>query len=168
MSDRFLPGTEEPPAGRGAATRSKAMNGEAAAAAIHGVAEEALALRDQALATLDGGDPRAALDIAGAGLADLEVAGLGGGADAAALLVTVAEIEESLDRFGDAAVTIAAAIAILEDVAAEGVMAEGGDDDSLLLWCQAQERLAGLERLAGGFDAAAAGGLGTRFRLALI
>ena len=33
---------------------------------------------------------------------------------------------------------------------------QDGDDDSLMLWCQAQERLAGLERMAGEFDAAAA------------
>ena len=37
---------------------------------------------------------------------------------------------------------IAAAIAILEDI-----LPECGDDDIVMLWCQAQERLAGLERL---------------------
>ena len=58
-------------------------------------------MRDQALAALDGGDPRAALAIAGAGLAVLEGAGLR--AAATALLVALAEIEECLDRFGDAA-----------------------------------------------------------------
>jgi tetratricopeptide (TPR) repeat protein len=114
-------------------------------------AGEALVLRDQALAALDGGDPPAALALAARGLGVLEAAGLGGGPDAAALLVAIAEIEESSGRFSDAAVTIAPAIAILGDA-----IAEGADDDVLLLWCQAQERLAGLERLAGDFAAAAA------------
>ena len=40
------------------------MNNGPAAAAIHCAADEALALRDRALAALDGGDPRAALAIA--------------------------------------------------------------------------------------------------------
>jgi tetratricopeptide (TPR) repeat protein len=107
--------------------------------------------RDRALTALDGGDPVAALAIAGEGLAMLEAAGLGDGPDAAAILVARAEIEEALGRFGDAAATAATALAFLGDV-----MAGGGTGDSLLLWCQAQERLAGLERLAGHFDAAAA------------
>lgn len=141
MSDRVLPTTKEGPGRVGAAARVEAVNSEPAAAAINSAAEHALALRDQALAALDEGDPWAALAIAGEGLAALDVAGLEGGADAAALLVTVAEIEESAGRFGDATVTIAAAIAILEDSAAEG-----GDDDTLLLWCQAQERPAGGRR----------------------
>ncbi len=111
----------------------------------------ALSLRDQALAALDGGDPAQGLSTARQGLAVLEAAGLRGGADEAALLVALAEIEEALDRFGDARVTIAAAIGILQDV-----VAEDEDDDSLMLWCQAQERQAGLERLAGDFAAAAA------------
>ena len=127
------------------------MNDEPGAAACRTIAEQALTLRDQALAALGGGDPRAALAIAGDGLATLEVAGLGDSADAAALLVAVAEIEESLDRYGDAAATVTAAIAILEDA---GPAAQ--DDDTLALWCQTQQRLAGLERLAGEFDAAAA------------
>jgi hypothetical protein len=93
----------------------------------------------------------AALAIAGEGLAVLAAAGLGSGTDAAAMLVARAEIEESLDRFGDAAATATAALALLEDV-----VAAGDAEDCLLLWCQAQERLAGLERLAGEFDAAAA------------
>jgi hypothetical protein len=107
-------------------------------------AREALSLRDQALAALDGGDPSVALGIVRQGLACLGAAGLRGGADEAALLVALAEIEEALGRFSDARATIAAAIAILEDA-----VAEDGDDDSLMLWCQAHERLAGLERLAG-------------------
>ena len=142
--------TNEAPNGQEAATRMKAKNCEPPVVASHCATEQALALRDQALAALDGGDPRAALAIAGDALAILEVAGLGAGADAAALLVALAEIEESLDQFGDAAVTIAAAIAILENPAAES-----GDED-ILLWCQAHERLAGLERLAGEFEVAAA------------
>src|SRR5271170_7021897 len=120
-------------------------------AAIPGAADQALLARDQALTALDGGNPAAALAIAGEGLAVLEAAGLGSGPDAAAVLVARAEIEESLDRFGDAAATAAAAVVFLEDV-----MAAGGAEDCLLLWCQAQERLAGLERLAGEFGAAAA------------
>ena len=137
------------PVGPGAATPLTAMNCDPAAG--DRAAEKALGLRDQALAALDGGDPPAALPLAARGLATLEAAGLGGGPDAAALLVAVAEIEECLGRFGDAAVTIAAAITILGDA-----IAGGGDGDILLLWCQAQERLAGLERLAGDFDTAAA------------
>jgi len=132
LSGQFLQLTIEAPIGKGAATRFNAMDCEQAVVASHCPAEEALA-------------------IAGAGLAALEVAGLGGGPDAVALLVALAEIEEALGRFGDAAVTIAAAIAILEDI-----LPECGDDDIVMLWCQAQERLAGLERLAGDFDVAAA------------
>ena len=120
-------------------------------AAIPGVADEALLARDRALAALEEGNPAAALAFACQGLAVLEAAGLSGGPDAAALLVTRAEIEEALGRFGDAAATAAAALAFLGDA-----VAEGGAEDCLLLWCQAQERLAGLERLAGDFDAAAA------------
>jgi tetratricopeptide (TPR) repeat protein len=107
--------------------------------------------RDRALTALDGGDPVTALTIVGEGLAMLEAAGQGDGPDAAAVLVARAEIEECLGRFGNAAATAATALAFLENV-----VAEGGTGDSLLLWCQAQERLAGLERLAGEFDAAAA------------
>jgi tetratricopeptide (TPR) repeat protein len=150
LPGRVLPATEQAPVGRGATAGFTAMNNPPAAA-VPDAADEALALRDQALAVLDGGDPRAALAIAREGLAALDAAGLGSGADAAALLVGLAEIEESSGRFSDAAVTIAAATAILEDV-----VPEGGDDDSLMLWCQAQERRAGLERQAGEFDAAAA------------
>jgi tetratricopeptide (TPR) repeat protein len=145
------------------------MSDEPDAAAIQRAADEALTLRDQALAALDGGDPEAALAIAGQGLALLDAAGLRDGADAAAVLITLAEIEECLDRFGDAAATVSAAIAILatvvpEDLVPQNDVAENdapevdvpqGDADSLLLWCQAQERLAGLERLEGQFDAAA-------------
>jgi tetratricopeptide (TPR) repeat protein len=150
------------------------MNGEPAAAADDAAAERALLLRDRALAALDGGDPAAALAIAGEALAVLESAGLGRGPDAAAVLVARAEIEESLDRFGDAAATAAAAIAFLEGTAGaeDTARAEdmtraedtpGGEDaagapdnDMLMLWCQAQERLASLERLTGNFGAAAA------------
>jgi tetratricopeptide (TPR) repeat protein len=111
-------------------------------------ASEALSLRDQALAALDGGAPSAALGIARQGLAVLEAGGLRGGADEAALLVALAEIEEGLGRHGEARVTITAAVGMLQDVLEQ--------DDNLILWCQAQERLAGLERLAGDFAAAEA------------
>jgi tetratricopeptide (TPR) repeat protein len=125
------------------------MNGEPAVAAGHAAAGRALLLRDRALAALDGGDPSAALAVAGDALAVLETVGLGRGPDAAAVLIARAEIEESLDHFSDATATAATAIALLEDTA-------GVSDDLLMLWCQAQERLAGLERLTGDFGAAAA------------
>src|SRR5580693_8422966 len=141
----------EGPAGRGAAAWLGNTNAEPIVSAIPGAADRALLARDEALAALDGGDPVAALAIAGEGLAVLAAAGLGSGTDAAAVLVARAEIEESLDRFGDAAATATAALALLEDV-----VAAGDAEDRLLLWCQAQERLAGLERLAGEFGAAAA------------
>jgi tetratricopeptide (TPR) repeat protein len=114
-------------------------------------AGEALSLRDQALAALDGADLPAALGLAGQGLAALEAAGLRGGEDEAALLVALAEIEEAMGRFDEARTTIAAAIAILGRAGPRD-----GDIDSLMLWCQAQERLAGLERTAGDLTAATA------------
>jgi tetratricopeptide (TPR) repeat protein len=110
----------------------------------------ALALRDEALAELDQGDAEVALALAGAALAVLEAAGQGGGIDAAAVLVTLAEAEEATGRFADATATAVGAIAILD-----GVTPQRWDDDVLLLWCQAQERLAGLERMAGAFGRAA-------------
>ncbi len=114
-------------------------------------ADEALGLRDQALAALDEGNSSEALGLTSQGLATLEAAGLRGGLDAAAVLVAHAEIEEALGRFDDARATIAAAIAILDDA-----VAEDADDDTLMVWSQAQERLAGLERLTGDFTGAAA------------
>ena len=117
--------------------------------AADAAAGEALSLRDQALAALDAGDPSGALGIARQGLAVLQAAGLRGGADEAALLIALAEIEEALGCFGDAGVTIAAAIVTLEGAELED------EDDKLILWCQAQERQAGLERTAGDFEAAA-------------
>ena len=139
------------PAVQGAVTCSGTTHGESASLAGHLAAVEALDLRDQALAALDSGSPDAGLTIAASGLAVLGAAGLRAGADAVAVLVAVAEIEECLGLFGDAAVTIATAIAILD-----GGLPVDRDDDLLLVWCQAQERLAGLERLAGDFDAARA------------
>jgi tetratricopeptide (TPR) repeat protein len=126
-----------------------------------------LALRDQALDAFDRGDLRAALAFADDGMAAIEAAGPAGAADAAALLIARAEIEEGLDRFGDAAITIAAAVALLADgTARDGADrgradpgetdGDGADDDVLVLWCQAQERLAGLERLSGDIGPAAA------------
>jgi len=112
-------------------------------------AEEALALRDEALAALDEGDLPAALDAAGRGLAVLETAGLRGREYEAALLVVRAEIEEDAGRPRDARVTVTAAIAMLGDAP------PSHDTGTLLSWCQAQERLAGLERLEGDFGAAA-------------
>ena len=117
---------------------------------VRGAVEEALARRDRALAALHKGDFPAALAAAGKGLAVLEVAGLCGGPDEAALLVALAEIQEGAGQVGEARVTVVAAIAILERATLHL------DDDLLTLWCQAQERLAGLERLAGQFGAAVA------------
>ena len=121
-----------------------------AAGAGDDAARHALLLRDQALAALDDGDPVAGLAITDEGLAVLAAAGLGDGPDAAAVLIARAEIEESLDRFSAAAVTATSAAVLLDNVVTDE------DGDGLLLWCQAQERLAGLERLAGEFGAATA------------
>jgi tetratricopeptide (TPR) repeat protein len=117
-------------------------------------ADEALSLRDQALAALDEGNPSQALDLAGRGLAALAAGGAGGGLDEAAVLIARAEIEEALGSFDDARATIAAAIPILDSAVAADTA--DADDDTLTLWCQAQERLAGLERQGGDFTAAAA------------
>jgi tetratricopeptide (TPR) repeat protein len=121
------------------------------APAARAAACEALGLRDQALGVLDEGDPSRALDLTRQGLAILEAAGLRGGLDESAVLVAHAEIKEALGCFDDARVTIATALAILADA-----VADDADHDSLMLWCQAQERLAGLERLACDFTGAAA------------
>lgn len=114
-------------------------------------ADEALSLRDQALATLDAGSPSWALELCTQALVAVEAHGLRGGLDEAAVLIARAEIEEALDRFDDARVTITAATSILTSS-----VPDDADDDCVALWCQAQERTAGLERLAGDFGAAAA------------
>ncbi len=116
--------------------------------------EVALGLRDQALAALDGGDPETALEFTGKGLAVLEAAGLGG-LDAAALRLARAEIEESLGEFAAAEETAALAAALIDSEPPDADD-EAAADDWLLLWCQAQERLAVLERIAGNFDEATA------------
>jgi tetratricopeptide (TPR) repeat protein len=116
------------------------------------LAGSALSLRDQALAALDGGEPRVALALAEEALAALKAVHLLGGPDEAAVLVARAEIEEALDRFAAARTTIARAIALLGGQAGAGAQ----DGDCLLLWCQAHECLAGLERLAGDYDGAVA------------
>ena len=107
-------------------------------------ADAALSLRDQALEMLDAGSPSRALDLSTQALTALEDGGLRGGLDEAAVLIARAEIEEALDQFGDARVTITAAIAILADA-----VTEDADDDSVTLWCQAQERI-GWPGTAGG------------------
>jgi tetratricopeptide (TPR) repeat protein len=116
-------------------------------------ADAALDWRDQALAALDEGNPAWALSLAARALSTLGEAGLRGGLDEAAVLVARAEIEEALDRFADARATLVATIAILDGA---GRAADDTDDDGVTLWCQAQERLAGLERLGGDFAGAAA------------
>jgi hypothetical protein len=85
-------------------------------------------------------------------MAVLETAEVAGSLDRAALLVAQAEIEEDLDRFAQARRTIGTAIRLLECCS----VSERHHEDRVLLWCQAQERLAGLDRLAGRFAAASA------------
>jgi tetratricopeptide (TPR) repeat protein len=126
------------------------MESEPALAAC-AATDEALRLRDQALAVLDEGDPSRALGLIRQGLAALVAGGLRGGLDESAVLIAQAEIEEALDCFDDARVTIATALVILQDA-----VNDDPDHDGLMLWCQAQERLAGLERLASDFAGAAA------------
>jgi tetratricopeptide (TPR) repeat protein len=119
--------------------------------APHGPSREARTWRDCALAALDLGNARTALDIICQGLSHIAASELVNELDIAVLLVALAEIEESLGRFDDAATTVAEAITILDD------MTSGrADGQSVVLWCQAQERLADLERLAGRTDAAIA------------
>ena len=145
----------------GAAASPDVAIGQPASVAGHSAVESAFELRDNALAVLDDGNAEAALGLAENAISVLTAAEMGGGQDEAALLITLAEIEETLARFGDAATTIAAAIALLDverRVGAAGQQDAGpdrDDGDSLVLWCQAQERQAGLERIAGHFDAAA-------------
>jgi tetratricopeptide (TPR) repeat protein len=130
--------------------------------------DTALELRDQALARLDQGDAAHALALARSGLAALSAAGLTG-LDEVALLVATAEIEETLGQFSAAEKTARAAVYLLGDSGpakngpadndpspADHETPEDGDDDWLLLWCQAHERLAGLERTAGDYAAASA------------
>jgi tetratricopeptide (TPR) repeat protein len=113
----------------------------------------ALLLRDRALTELDEGNPAAAFVLARRGLASLAAAGCGSGLDAASLLIALAEIEEDLNRFADATATITAAIGLLGDE--WGAAYAHSDSDRLMLWCLAQERMAGLERRAGRFNLAA-------------
>jgi len=144
--------TAGPSAGPRAAAGAAAPAPDPDLAAEHPAAVAALGLRDQALAALDAGDPVPALALARDGLAVLAAAGLDGGPDQAAVLTAVAEIEEALGRLADATATIGAAIGLLGGDAGPG----SADTDLLAVWCQAQERQAGLERLAGDFPAAAA------------
>ena len=128
--------------------------------------QEALEWRDRALAALDEADPQKALELARRGLAVLGETGPHDGLDEAALLIAVAEIEERLDQFEAAGESIDAAIELLggDDGADRSAGVDRGssplastadDPDLVLLWCQAQERKAGLERLGGQFEAAA-------------
>jgi hypothetical protein len=115
------------------------------------VADEALGRRDEALAALDNGDLPAALALAAEGLALLASAHLVAGLDEAAVLIARAEIEECAGHLDDAAATLSAAMEIIGDPARAD-----DDEDRLALWCQASERLAGLEQLGGEFEAAMA------------
>lgn len=114
--------------------------------------EEALDWRDRALAALDEANPQDALELARRGLAVLRETGPRDGLDEAALLIAVAEIEERLDQFDAAGESAAAAIGLLGGDA--GPDRSVDESDSVLLWCQAQERRAGLERIGGDFSAA--------------
>jgi tetratricopeptide (TPR) repeat protein len=69
------------------------------------------------------------------------------GLDTVALLIALAEIEESLGNFRQARTTAHRAATILSPI-------RDPDEDTFRLWCQAEERLAGLDRLAGDLDAA--------------
>jgi tetratricopeptide (TPR) repeat protein len=164
---------DRPPAGQGTTTSDSA-------------ADAALELRDKALARLDEGDPAAALALARSGLVALSAGGITG-LDEVALLIAMAEIEETLGQFSAAEKTARAAVDLLggygpaedspaedspaedspaedspaedspaEDSPADHETHEDGHDDWLLLWCQANERLAGLERTAGDYAAASA------------
>jgi tetratricopeptide (TPR) repeat protein len=152
MSGRDVPATTGPLAGLGSVACAAVLTDSPSGMSAAGAADAALELRDQALAALDGGDPLAALVLTGDALAGLAAAGLADGPDEAAILVARAEIEEALDRLEAAAATAATAITLLGGDAEPG----SRDSDCLLLWCQAQERLAGLKGLAGDYAAAAA------------
>ena len=106
-----------------------------------GPLQTAQAHREQALATLDAGRPRTALTACRRGLATLEKAALDQTRAAVALLLAMAEIEECLGRIDDARTTATAAMAILDVLGPDG-------DERVVLWCQAQERLAALDRLS--------------------
>lgn len=110
----------------------------------------ALAHRDQALAELDRGDAGRARAIASDALVLLETAGQGESLDAAALLVALAETDECLGHFDLARVAAGRAAAIL------AVAFDPEDHGGCWLWCQAEERLAGLDRVGGDLDGAAA------------
>lgn len=110
----------------------------------------ALARRDQALAELDGGDAGRARAIASQALVLLETGGQGASSDAAALLVALAETDECLGRFDLARVAAGRAAAIL------AAAPDPADLGACWLWCQAEERLAGLDRVGGDLDGAAA------------
>jgi tetratricopeptide (TPR) repeat protein len=109
----------------------------------------ALARRDQALAELDRGDAGRARAIASQALVLLATGGQGESSGAAALLVALAETDECLDRFDLARAAAGRAAAIL-------AVFDSEDLDAFWLWCQAEERLAGLDRVGGDLDGAAA------------
>jgi hypothetical protein len=117
----------------------------------------ALAHRDQAQAELDRGDAGPARTIASWALVLLETAGQGESPDAAALLVALAETDECRGRFDLARVAAGRAAAILAAFDPE-------DLDAFWLWCQAEERLAGLDRVGGDLDGAAARAAGAEDR----
>jgi tetratricopeptide (TPR) repeat protein len=84
--------------------------------------------------------------------------GAGDQLDEAAALIALAEIEEALGRVGAAAVSIGSAIALLGGDALPVPLdgEHGANPAAVLLWCQAHERQAGLERQAADFGSASA------------
>jgi tetratricopeptide (TPR) repeat protein len=127
----------------GQAERSTAMTVAGSAAA------EAREWRDKALWALDTSDLAAAVAMARKGLAVLRGAAILGGQDEATVLIALAEIEECFGNFGGASDAASRAVRILDQVRPAGAV---GD---LVMWCQAQERLAGLERQDGQYETAA-------------
>jgi tetratricopeptide (TPR) repeat protein len=110
----------------------------------------ALADRDRALAFLDDGNATDAALAAERALGTLESAGLGHELDAVAVLVALAEINEVQGLFASARQAAEQAAALVEPFMADA------DSDTVVLWSQAHERLANLERISGDFTAAEA------------
>jgi tetratricopeptide (TPR) repeat protein len=134
-------GSPDLPGGKAESWTGMTVAGSAAA--------EAREWRDKALFALDTSDLAAAVAMARKGLAVLRGASILGGQDEAMVLIALAEIEECFGNFGGARDAASQAARILDQV-----RPDCGPGD-LMLWCQAQERLAGLERQDGQYETAA-------------